>query len=405
MKKIISAVLALSLVPTLCACGGQSSKQAGSAASKTETSAVQTTESPEAASAAAADTSLPPDTEPAATESDGDEELDFYVQAYHFSGVVEISKGDEPVFWRAANAESTYPKPEITIDSLLCVGSVSKQFCATAILQLQEQGKLSTGDPLGKFFPECPYGDRVTLHQMLSMRSGIAEFYDTEYENGCFNEMPVGELSGVVTNDGTVEGNRDTLQKWLFAQPLGFEPGSAFAYTNSNYFLLARITELVSGEKYEDYVRAHILRPLGMDSTGFIDEMLDDPRLAKSPHNPKTVYVGVTMGLGDMISCAADMDKWLRSFAEHTVLTEDSLAEMTANYCTEADGGASYGYGVEPDAAGGLRHTGFFTSYFACSYTVPATGYRFFAVTNDQTDMAGSMTEMCGALIAVSAEA
>ena len=72
---------------------------------------------------------------------------------------------------------------------------------AVLYLILQQQGKLSVDDMLGKYYPECPYGDKVSLSQMMSMRSGIAEFYDTTYDGHNLNETPVGDLAKMLTNE------------------------------------------------------------------------------------------------------------------------------------------------------------------------------------------------------------
>lgn len=325
-------------------------------------------------------------------------DIDATLSRYKFSGVVSASQNGVVKFRRASGLADTQTKELIEPDSLFCIGSVSKQFCAAAVLLLQERGKLSVDDTLGKYYPECPYGDSITLKQMLSMRSGIAEFYETYRADGCFNEIPTGELQRTVTNENSAEENREKLQAWLFAQPLVFTPGSIYDYTNSNYFLLARLVEKLSGKAYESFIKENIFEPLGMSSSGFIDTMLGDERLAKSPHKAKTVYVGITMGLGDIISNAADIDRWLTSFEGNSLLSKESIAQMTSDYCTPDDG-TSYGFGVVPESGGGFSHSGYFTSYCAFVYTNPKNRYSFFAVTNDELNMGGDIFAMCNKLI------
>ena len=190
-----------------------------------------------------------------------------------------------------------------------------------------------------------------------------------------------------MTNSGTKEGNRDLLQQWLFEQPLTFTPGSTIAYTNSNYFLLARLVEQLSEMPYEDFLRQNIFAPLGMTHTGFVDDMLDDPHLAKNAKEAQTVYVGITMGLGDLVTNAADMERWLCSFFGDGLLTAESIAMMT-----EAQG---YGFGVVPAGSGSWYHTGIFTSYSSFDYVDPKTRSCMFAVTNNQSTMPYGVSEMC----------
>ena len=212
---------------------------------------------------------------------------------YRFEGVAIAVKDGKLISRYAAGVADYESYAPITEDSLFCVGSLAKQFTATCILMLEERGKLSVNDALGKYFPECPYGDDVTLRNLLTMRSGIAEFYETYNDGYSQNEIPAGTLAETVTNENTAEDNRNQLEQWLFAQPLVFEPGSQCVYTNSNYFLLARLVERLSGRSYEDFVRANIFEPLGMTSSGFIDELLDDPRLAKDAREAHHVAVPV----------------------------------------------------------------------------------------------------------------
>lgn len=374
MKKLITLALVAALITALCGCGGEKSSS-----SKTESSKISPTPAPTSATEAKA--------------GKDDEKL----ASYGFSGVVYAAEGDRVLYDGASGVSGGEAGEKITHDSLFCIGSVSKQFAAAAIMQLQDKGLLSTSDTLDKYFPECPYGGEITLRQMLSMRSGITEFYEVIEGNGCYNELPKGELRGTVTNDNTPEENRRLLTEWLFEQPLDFEPGSFLQYTNSNYFLLAQIVEKVSGERYEEYLKKHIFEPLEMKNTGFIDEMLDDPRLVRSPHEASTVYVGITMGLGDMISCADDIDRWLKSFSGDEILSAKAKEEMSTNY--SAEDGASYGYGFIPNEAGGLSHSGFFTSYSALVYVQPEENYRFFAVTNDALSMSVSLTELGSVII------
>ena len=311
-----------------------------------------------------------------------------------FGGVISVWDDGETLCENAFGPSNTEAAAENRTDSLFCVGSISKQFTAAAVMLLRERGLLSVDDRLGKYFPDCPYGDRVTLHQMLCMRSGIAEFYDVTVDRYNIIETPAGTLRQTVTNSGSVSENREKLQKWLFEQPLRYEPGSCYAYTNSNYFLLARIVELVSGKAYEDFVCENIFQPLEMKSSGFIDRMYGDPRISKGSHEVKTVYVGITMGLGDIITCSADMGRWLNALCDGGMISDESFKMMTENYSGKEEN--PYGYGLQPDGKGGCSHTGVFASFYAFTYINPGESCCLFAVTNEQ----GRLTEDISAISA-----
>ena len=327
--------------------------------------------------------------------------LNALLDGKNFSGVVYVTKNGKTVCATAKGTENNHSKQPITTDTRFCIGSVSKQFAAAAILLLQQDGKLSVDDRLEKFFPDYRYGKELTVRHLLDMRSGIREFYDVEYINDAFTELPTGELRGVITNDNTVEENRQLLEDWLLRQPLEFEPDTSFEYSNSNYFLLARIVEIVSGGSYNDFVRERIFKPLGMTHTTFIDDvdLFRHPHLAMPSVTPQTVYVGITMGLGDMISNAPDIDRWLTSLRTHALLTEESVDMMTTDYTDEGeDDEDDYGFGIRP-CGQGLFHSGYFSTYLTMVYTDPGTGLNVFAVTNDDTNPNIDISELSWNLV------
>ncbi len=312
------------------------------------------------------------------------------VNKYHFEGVACIIQNGELTAFSATGTADPQTGAPANTKSRFCVGSLSKQITAAAVMLLQERGALRTDDLLSQYFPECPYGSKVTLRQMLKMRSGIAEFYEESDDGYNINELPVGSLKNTLTNNGTTQQNRELLQSWLFAQPLTFTPGSKCVYCNSNYFLLARLVEKVSGMSYETFVTQNILQPLGMTETCFIDEGLGDPRVAKNAHTAKTVYVGITMGLGDIITTVSDMQRWMTSFFGTSLLSSGSIRAMTYS-----DSYSGYGYGVVPFGDGAWCHYGIFTSYAAFDYVSPKDRYAVFVVTNNRSTLAGEVNSMC----------
>ena len=288
--------------------------------------------------------------------------LNAMLEGTGFSGVVLVTKNGKTVCESAKGTENKFSNKKITADTKFCIGSVSKQFAAAAILLLRQDGQLSVDDKLSKYFPDYRYGNELTIRHLLDMRSGIREFYDDEYIDDAFTELPTGELRGLITNDNTVEENREILEDWLLRQPLEFEP---------------------------DILRERIFKPLGMTHTTFIDDvdLFGQPDMAQPTVTPQTVYVGVTMGLGDMISNARDIDRWLTSLKTHELLTEESVDMMTTDYTNEDDEDEeeNYGFGIRP-CGDGLFHSGYFSTYLTMIYTDPETGFNVFAVTNDDTN-------------------
>lgn len=376
MKRLVSLMLSAAILLCAAACANNSNSDSGTSQASTNKPTEKT----------------------ATVNKDYSEEqnlLENSLKQMNFSGVVRITEDGKTVCEVATGKKDADSGAEIEAGTQFCVGSVSKQFTAASIMLLQEKGKLSVDDKLEKYFPGYKYGKDLTVKHLLSMRSGIAEFYDADYIDNVYTELPTGELSKTVTNDATVEENQKALESWLLEQPLTFDPDSTFTYSNSNYFLLARIVEIVSGKKYNAFVRESFFEPLGMKNSTFIDDAdwKNLPNLAKPTVDAKTVYVGITMGLGDIISNADDMDAWLTSLRTHKLLSAKSVDAMIADYSPEDD--LVYGYGLIPDGMGGAFHYGYFTTYHAMAYIHPEKKLNLFAVTNDDAHAEGDFTQLC----------
>ena len=122
-----------------------------------------------------------------------------------------------------ARADMAYP-----------IGSVSKQFTATAVLLLQQQGKLSIDDPVAKYFPDLTRANEVRLRDLMTMTSGYEDFAPQDYSIPAWYQphRPI-----------------DTIREWA-TKPLDFTPGTDHQYSNTNYVLLALILEKITGEPY-----------------------------------------------------------------------------------------------------------------------------------------------------------
>ena len=108
-----------------------------------------------------------------------------------FSGVVLMTKNGQTICKATGGIENPISNEPITEKTLFCIGSVSKQFTAAAILLLQQEGELSIDNHLTQYFPNYTFGKDLTLRHLLEMRSGITEFYDVEYIDDAFTELPI----------------------------------------------------------------------------------------------------------------------------------------------------------------------------------------------------------------------
>ena len=180
------------------------------------------------------------------------------VAADEFSGTVLVAKKDGVVFQKAYGLASKEYNVPNRIDTKFNLGSINKTFTQVAIGQLAEQGKLSFDDKLGKHLPDYPNHDaaeKVTIRQLLDMKSGIGDFFGPEF-------------------DAMSKDRLRTLKDFLplFAsKPLQFEPGTKQQYSNGGYIVLGAIIEKVSGQDYYDYVKEHIFKVAGMQNTDWYE--------------------------------------------------------------------------------------------------------------------------------------
>ena len=155
------------------------------------------------------------------------------------------------------------------------IGSITKMFTATVIMQLAEDGVLTLDDPLALWLPDVaaqlPYGDQITLRHLLTHTSGLFNVVEHEsYYADIFTEMVVDEATGNVMLDCVERDPNDTLARYVYGKEAQFEPGTQWRYSNTNYTLLGMIIEAATEMPLAEAYRTNIYEPLGMTST-FLD--------------------------------------------------------------------------------------------------------------------------------------
>jgi len=173
-----------------------------------------------------------------------------------FNGSVLVAENGKVIYKKGhglANMEWGIPN---TPDTKFRLGSITKQFTAALILQLAQQGKIKLDGKLSDYLPAYrkDTGEKVTIHQLLNHTSGIPSYTSMAHFMQDVSRQPFGV---------------DDFVKRFASNDLQFEPGSKFAYNNSGYFLLGAIIEKVTGQTYEQALKARILDPLGMKNTGY----------------------------------------------------------------------------------------------------------------------------------------
>lgn len=364
IKKIFSVLAAACLICTACACqkdsgDDNSSKDDGAASQSVEQSSSQTVESQETS-------------DECSEASMVDEEL----KKYGYSGVVVAVKDGKTLYSGSFNDNND--GQVFDSKTVFRIASVSKQFCAAGVLLLEEQGKLSVNDTLEKYFPEYIHAKEVTIHDLLSTRSGIPDYHD-EKEFKYFDQSI---FSKIVDENGeyhfpeTSEGMKELAMEMINTSELMFKPGEKYEYSNTNFHLAALIIEKVSGKRYEDFISESFFKPLHMDMTGFFDDYsVPGAVFAKSASDDgnnidiKLLNLPVMyFGSGDIVSNAEDLLKWAKAYEGGSVLSDAIIKKMTTNY--SGAGERTYGYGLKIDKKG-FGHDGMFLTYRTYLYTCP----------------------------------
>ncbi len=170
-----------------------------------------------------------------------------------FSGTVLVAQGGEIVYAEAFGEADKERGIANNLETRYNIGSIGKTITGVSIMQLVEQGKVALDAPVSTYLEDFPYGDAITIHHLLSHTSGM------------FNYMAHPEFRARMPELRSI----DDWLPLIYDQELVFEPpGSRFAYSNSGIVTLGAVIEQVTGMPYEDYIRANILDPAGMDSTG-----------------------------------------------------------------------------------------------------------------------------------------
>ena len=248
------------------------------------------------------------------------------------SGVYLLATDNSVIFLCGVNAVETDGTTRVNEYTVFEIGSVTKTFTATAVLQLWEQGKLDLDDPLGKYFPEFEKGAGITIRQLLHMQSGLRrEFFPAEdLENDH-------DLLKKYYTDGFSD---EELLAALFEAEPGHVPETGYEYSNVNYTLLAMIIEKITGKSYGAYIREHIFSVCGMEHS----YCTEPGRLTSVPEPvPEETYAfdfndvfptgymsdfRTARGAGDICSCAADLLAFDRALTGGKLISRESLDEM-----------------------------------------------------------------------------
>lgn len=355
--------------------------------------------------------------------------------ADEFSGAVLVARHGKVVFQQAYGWADRDQRIANTLQTKFRFGSLGKMFTGVAIMQLVQSGELQLDDTVGKHLTDYPNPAvaRVTIHQLLTHTGGTGDFFGPEY---------LARRSQMRTHADYLAllGDRGTL----------FEPGSRHEYSNYGYLLLGRIIEVVSGQRYADYVREHVFLPAGMTSTGNTPEdqfepdramgytrqsqasqpqliqltpeggmgEAGDPLQPLPPLPPRRVepgdgmkaenaawysiadtldYAGTAAGGG--FSTVGDLLRFATALLNNQLLDDRHTQLLMTGKVDTGRPGLRYAYGLEDDTTGGVHrigHGGGSPGQNAWLGIYPNSGYVIIGLSNVDPPAASTLTSFVG---------
>jgi D-alanyl-D-alanine carboxypeptidase len=264
------------------------------------------------------------------------------------------------------------------------IGSISKQFTATAILILQQQGKLSLQDPVSKFFPELTRASDVKIINLLTHTSGYQDYAPQDYT------IPAWKLPG----------DPLAVVHEFAGKPLDFAPGTQWQYSNTNFVLAALIVQKVSGVPFAKFLRDNVLKPAGLEDV--LNLNVDQSKLqvtgymrnALAPIRPAALEApGWYFGDGDLAMPVGQLLKWDLTIMNQSLLTPASYKEMETPFTLSDGKDSHYGLGVEVKRYGGhltIEHSGEVGGFVAENILFPEDNMAIAVLTNQEASAAAS---------------
>ena len=295
--------------------------------------------------------------------------------------------GPDGDYVRAFGVADKATRAPMKTDFYSRIGSVTKTFTVTAILQLADQGKLGLDDSIAEFVDGVPLGNRITLRQLARMQSGLSNYSASpEFQQAMF------------TDPHRAFTPRELLS-YASAQPNQFPPGEGFEYCNTNTILLGLVVQKVSGEPLHSYIHDHILTALGMGHTsfptdnafpnphaqGYTVQTADGKEAVATDWNPSWGWAA-----GAMISTLDDMHTWAAALATGKLLTPQMQAQRLQTVGSPGlppqDG---YGLGIF-NLGGWIGHNGSLPGYQTVVVYLPEKQTALVILTNTDIEYQGA---------------
>jgi D-alanyl-D-alanine carboxypeptidase len=302
--------------------------------------------------------------------------------------IVGVWQEGQPDYMQAFGVQDPDTGEAMTTDLYMRIGSNTKSFTTTAILQLVDQGSIGLDDPVETYVPNVPNGDQITIRQLGMMRSGLPDY--TEQVIWRWADQPQRQWTA------------EELLAIAFRQPPRFAPGAQFDYNNANTLLLGEVVGQVTGQPLRDYIDGHILEPEGLTHTSFpVGAEYPTPHPHGYWRTPAGDIVDTSEwntswggAAGQMISTLEDLRVWAHALATGTLLTPASQREREQFLPAPDEGeGVVYGFGMT-DNNGWRGHDGNVLGYVTYPFYLPTQKMTLVVLLNSSVDIFDSVALM-----------
>ncbi|MGW0708211.1 serine hydrolase domain-containing protein [Streptomyces sp. NPDC002643] len=255
----------------------------------------------------------------------------------------------------------------MTTGLFMRIGSETKTFTVTALLELVDDRRIGLDDPISQYVKRVPDGNRITLRHLAEMRSGLFSYSEDS------------DFVQALLSDPTRSFTPKELLSYAFRHPNTADPGETFQYSNTNTVLLGLVIEKVSGQRLADFVHERVVRPAGLRHTlfpkgaefpqphahGYTDQTLSGEVEDTTDWNPSWAWAA-----GAMISDLGDLRRWAETVATGRLLSPATQRERE-RFLPIGVPGTAYGLGLF-NSGGWIGHNGSIPGYESVTVHLPS---------------------------------
>ncbi|HKV59575.1 MAG TPA: serine hydrolase domain-containing protein [Ktedonobacteraceae bacterium] len=336
-----------------------------------------------------------PTVQPTITISQADTTIGQLIERQSFSGSILVASHGNILLDKGYGMADWQRKQANAPQTQFAIGTMTQAFTATAILLLQQQGKLNIQDPVCKYISSCPAEwQPMTIQMLLTDTSGLTR------------QLSQADMEATLALPPSPQRSITYLEKETLDSP----PGVAFAYNNMGFIVAGTIIQVVSGQSYADYMRQHMFQPLHMDHTVVVDSAAASQLSTLATgyqtwQQPADVgnldFLSVYAPAVGIVSTVEDLYHWNQALTEHTLLPAQTVQQMFTDYQkTNVNGGCIFflpmattatcpdyglGWSVGKEAGHSVDEiAGFFAGYLGYMQRFPDDQYTIIVLANQQ---------------------